>query len=44
MIDAMQNNLAKFNEIMSDETLSTKERNDKIADLNTQFSETMLYL
>lgn len=44
MIDAMQNNLAKFNEIMSDETLSTKERNDKIADLNTQFGETMLYL
>ena len=44
MIDAMQNNLAKFNEIMTDETLSTEERNQKIADLNTQFSETMLYL
>lgn len=44
MIDAMQNNLEKFNEIMLDETLSTEERNQKIADLNTQFSETMLYL
>lgn len=44
MIDAMQNNLEKFNEIMTDETLSTEERNQKIADLNTQFSETMLYL
>ena len=44
MISAMQQYTQMFNEINTDYTLSTEERNAKLAELQERFSETMLYL
>ena len=44
MISAMQQYTQMFNEINTDYTLSTEERNARLAELQERFSETMLYL
>ena len=44
MISAMQQYTEMFNEINTDYTLSTEERNAKLAELQERFAETMLYL
>lgn len=44
MIAAMQEYTARFNEINTDYTLSTEERNALLAELQEEFSETMTYL
>ena len=44
MIDAMQNYKDQFQEIALDQTLTAEQRNERLAELNNRFSETMLYL
>lgn len=44
MIEAMQNYTAMFQEISLDYTLTTEERNAKLAELQKRFEETMYYL
>ena len=44
MIDAMQSYKDQFQEIALDQTLTAEQRNERLAELNNRFSETMLYL